>query len=155
MPTATSVHIGVNSVDSAAYGGWSGQLEGCENDAGTMQRIAEAESFTTRQLFTGDATSQNVLGAIQDAAQQLVAGDIFLLTYAGHGGQVPNLDSDDEDDQKDETWVLWNRMLLDDELRQAFAAFQQGVNIVILSDSCHSGTIACTPLHACRSDMCD
>ena len=47
---------------------------------------------------------------------------------------MPNLDSDVEDDQNDETLVLWDRTLLDDELRQ-------GVNIVLLSDSCHSGTI--------------
>jgi uncharacterized caspase-like protein len=142
MPTrAISVHIGVNSVDPAAYAGWSGELEGCENDAGTMREIAEVEGFTPRLILTADATSQNVLAAIQDAAQQLAAGDTFLLTYAGHGGQVPNLNDDEEDDRKDETWVLWDRMLLDDELREAFLAFGEGVNIVVLSDSCHSGTV--------------
>ena len=52
-----------------------------------MQQIAEAEGFTTRQLLTNDATSQNILGAIGNAAQQLAAGDIFLLTYSGHGGR--------------------------------------------------------------------
>ena len=37
--------------------------------------------------------------------------------------------------------MLYDRMLLDDELEQAFATFQAGVNIVLLSDSCHSGTV--------------
>jgi metacaspase-1 len=136
-----SLHIGVNSVDPQEYGGWSGALAGCEHDAGTMMQIARAEGFTTRQLLTEDATSENVLGAIAGAAQDLGPGGTFLLTYAGHGGQVPNAGSDAEVDQKDETWVLYDRMLLDDELSVAFTAFREGVDIVLLSDSCHSGTV--------------
>lgn len=139
---AVSLHIGVNSVDPAAYGGWSGALSGCENDARSMAAIAGVEGFTASTLLTRQATSANVLAAIQDAADGLASGSTFFLTYAGHGAQVPNLNGDDEEvDNKDETWVLWDRMLLDDELRQAFAAFASGVRIVLLSDSCHSGTI--------------
>jgi hypothetical protein len=138
---AISLHIGVNRVNPASYAGWSGPLSGCEQDARTMTRIAQAEGFTTNQLFTRDATSQSVLSAIAAAAGRLSAGGMFLLTYAGHGAQVPNESDDPEEDQQDETWVLYDRMLLDDELLEAFSAFKAGVNIVMLSDSCHSGTV--------------
>jgi hypothetical protein len=135
------MHIGVNSVNPDAYGGWSGRLSGCEQDAHTMIRIARAEGFTTRPLLTRDATSENVLDAIADAARELGPGDMFPLTYAGHGGQIAQTGEDTETDQKDETWVLYDRMLIDDELSAAFAAFREDVNVVLLSDSCHSGTL--------------
>ncbi len=33
MAKGVSVHIGVNEVDPAHYGGWSGKLNACEADA--------------------------------------------------------------------------------------------------------------------------
>ncbi|WP_442914149.1 peptidoglycan-binding protein [Kribbella sp. NBC_00359] len=138
---AVSLHLGLNSVSPAGYGGWSGQLQGCEADADTMTAIAEAEGFATNQLKSATATADNVLTAISQIAASLTAGDMFLLTYAGHGSQMPNGDSDPETDSQDETWCLYDRQLLDDEIYAALAAFAAGVNIVLLSDSCHSGTI--------------
>ena len=136
-----SLHIGINSVDPAHYGGWDGKLNGCENDARNMTAIAERDGFSSTLLLTVQATTANVLSAISAAARQLASGDVFLLSYAGHGGQVPNVSGDDEVDQQDETWVLRERMLIDDELEQAFSDFAPGVDIVLLSDSCHSGTV--------------
>ncbi|MFF9039054.1 caspase family protein [Streptomyces sp. NPDC014892] len=138
---ALSLHIGLDGVDKAAYGGWSGRLSGGEQDAHTMTRIARAEGFTTHRLLTGDATASHVLDAIADAARRLGPGDFFLLTYAGHGGQIATTDAEDETDRKNETWVLHDRMLIDDELSAAFAEFREGVNLVLVSDSCHSGTL--------------
>ena len=40
----------------------------------------------------------------------------------------------------DETWVLYDRELIDDELYALWGTFQTGVRIFVLSDSCHSGT---------------
>lgn len=138
---AVSLHIGLNGVDPNQYAGWDGRLGGCENDAQTMQSIADTECFSSSRLLTSAATSAAVLGAIRSSAQSLVSGDTVLLTYAGHGGQVPNTSDDNEPDQQDETWVLFDRMLIDDELEQAFSAFRAGVRIILLSDSCHSGTV--------------
>jgi hypothetical protein len=138
---AISLHIGVNRVDPTKYAGWNGALSGCENDARTMTEIARTEGFTTTQLFSQQATSGAVLGEIANAAGRLGPAGIFLLTYAGHGGQVPNQSADPEEDRQDETWVLFDRQLIDDELEQAFTAFKPGVSIVMLSDSCHSGSV--------------
>jgi hypothetical protein len=65
----------------------------------------------------------------------------LLLTYSGHGGQIPDVNGD-EADQQDETWVLFDRELIDDELYQLWSQFAAGVRIFMLSDSCHSGTVA-------------
>ena len=68
------------------------------------------------------------------------SGDSFLLTYAGHGSQVPDK-AGDEDDQFDETWCLYDGELIDDELRRFWTQFAEGVLIYMVSDSCHSGTM--------------
>ncbi len=139
-PTGISLHIGLNLVDPDHYQGWDGELAGCEADANDMVALAGSRGFATSQLLTAAATAEMVSGAISTAAGTLAAGDIFFLTYSGHGSQVPDANSD-EDDHLDETWVLYDRQLIDDELWALYATFQPGVRIVVLSDSCHSGTV--------------
>ena len=79
--------------------------------------------------------------AIAGAAGQLKSGDILLLTYSGHGGQVPD-PTEEEEDHLDETWVLYDRQLIDDELYALWGRFETDVRIFMLSDSCHSGSVA-------------
>ncbi len=66
-------------------------------------------------------------------------GDIYFLTYSGHGGQVPDTNGEGESDSSDETWLAYDRQIVDDELYELWAKFKPGVRIVVLSDSCHSG----------------
>jgi hypothetical protein len=53
---------------------------------------------------------------------------------------VPD-ENNDEGDGADETWCLQDRQFLDDELFQHFRLFKPGVRIIVISDSCHSGTV--------------
>jgi len=92
-----------------------------------------------------------LLSAIGDAAEALDDGDILLLTYSGHGGQVPDTNGD-EDDRMDETWVLYDRQVVDDELYALWAKFRPGVRLAIFSDSCHSGTVAREAVQAVGED---
>jgi hypothetical protein len=141
MATGQSLHIGLNSVDPDHYDGWAGNLKACEFDANDMQAIAESRGFTSSKLLTKEATADAVTAAIEKAAGDLAPGDFFFLTNSSHGGQVPDKNGEDEDDQSDETWVLYDRQLVDDELYALWAKFQPGVRIFVLSDSCHSGTV--------------
>ena len=134
------LHIGLNSVDPDKYEGWDGTLMACEADAKDMEAITSARGFTSSMLLTRKATTAAVTRHIRDAATKLEAGDLFVLSYSGHGGQVTD-PSGEEPDFQDETWVLFDRQLLDDELYALWAAFKPGVRILVLSDSCHSGTI--------------
>ncbi len=145
MATGISLHIGLNQVDPNHYRDqfgqpWSGDLVACENDARDMQRIATEQGFTPEILLTADGTTEAVLGALERASRQLDAGDTLVVTYSGHGGQVRDLHSE-ESDLLDETWCLFDRELVDDELYSAWARFKDGVRILVLSDSCHSGTV--------------
>ncbi|MEN8652782.1 caspase family protein [Streptomyces sp. 21So2-11] len=142
MPQGLSLHIGLNAVDPGKYEGWSGDLVACEQDANDMAALAAASGFTVQPpLLTRDATAEAVTTALTDAASRLHDGDQLFLTYSGHGGQVPDTNGD-EPDRRDETWVLYDRQLIDDELYELYSAFEQGVRIVVLSDSCHSGSVA-------------
>ena len=149
MATGISLHIGLNRVDPNHYrdafgNPWDGALVACEYDAQDMQALAEAQGFTTQLLLTEQATSDNLTAAVAKAARDLQTGDIFLLSYSGHGGQVPDR-NDEEEDEMDETWCLYDRQVVDDELYALWDKFQAGVRIFMLSDSCHSGTVAKDP----------
>jgi hypothetical protein len=127
MATGMAITIGLNAVDPAHYSGWSGELRACEFDANDMAAIAKAQGFTASTLLTRAATRQAVLSHISDAAQKLQSGDILLLSYSGHGGQLPDLNSD-EPDGLDETWCLFDGELVDDELYNSFSF--QGVRTI-------------------------
>jgi hypothetical protein len=140
VPRGISLHIGLNRVDPAHYQGWDGALTACEFDANDMRAIAERQGFEPRSLLTQEATSDAVLTAIERAAGELGQGDLFLCTYSGHGGQVPDRNGDEED-RSDETWVAYDRQIVDDELYALWDKFAPGARLFVLSDSCHSGTV--------------
>ncbi len=139
-PIGRSLHIGINRIDPAHYGK-DAPLVGCEFDARDMEAIARSRGFETTIVLTADATAVRISSEIAKAAEGLRPGDAFLITYSGHGAQVPDLNGDDAEDEKDETWVLYDRMLVDDELYKLWGQFAQAVRIVVFSDSCHSGTV--------------
>ena len=139
-PKALSLHIGLNAVDPKAYAGWSGPLAACEFDANDMTALAKSQGMKPSTLLTKKGTRSAVLAGMRAAAKALKKGDLFLLSYSGHGGQVPDT-SGDEADKKDETWCLYDGQLIDDELYFELSKFAAGVRVLVLSDSCHSGTI--------------
>ena len=149
MAQGRSFHIGLNVIDPNHYG-TDGKLAGCHNDAKFMQALAQSLGYDPFPLVLDDeGTSDRVKAEINAASAALQAGDVFLLTYAGHGGQVPDKNGDEASDvlggsagdNTDETWCLFDRQLIDDELYALLAGFVPGVRIIVISDSCHSGTV--------------
>jgi len=141
---AISLHIGLNGVSAAAYSGWDGPLAACEFDAHDMAAIAKSKGMRSTVLLTKKATRAHTLAAMRSAARALKAGDLFFMTYSGHGGQVRDTNGDEADGQ-DETWCLYDGQLIDDELYFELSKFAAGVRILVLSDSCHSGTVTRAP----------
>lgn len=139
-PRALSLHLGLNAVSAAAYAGWDGPLAACEFDANDMAAIARGRGMAPTVLLTKKATRAAVLAALRKAAKSLRAGDFFFLSFSGHGGQVPDTNRD-EPDRQDETWCLWDGQLIDDELYLELSRFAAGVRVLVLSDSCHSGSV--------------
>ena len=140
MAKGISLHIGLNFVDPDHYAGWDGKLMACENDARDMEKIASSVGYTTKTLIRQQATLDRVIREISYAASQLKKGDIFYLSYSGHGGSVPDRNNDERDGM-DETWALYDGHLIDDKLRELWSRFSAGVRVLVTSDSCHSGTV--------------
>lgn len=142
-PFGRSLHIGVNAVDPGHYAGYAASLKGCENDAWAMARVARAQGFTDVRILLGrQATADAVLDEIRDAAADLPEGSFFLLTFAGHGAAFPNADRGPDDREKfDQAWCLYDRALLDDELRvKCWPFFRTDTRVLVIIDACHSAT---------------
>ncbi|HCF25566.1 MULTISPECIES: caspase family protein [unclassified Novosphingobium] len=138
--TAISLHLGLNHVSPSHYGSDQPLLNPV-NDAQAMHNLATGLGYQSSMLLDSDATVLGLSTALAQASDVLQPDDTFLLTYAGHGSQMFD-QTGDEPDSLDETWCLYDRMILDDELFGLYARFRQGVRVVVVSDSCHSGTVA-------------
>jgi hypothetical protein len=142
--------IGINHVSSFYV---ADPLNGCVHDAEDVAQIAESQGFQKPSNFAGkslamlvdsEATRDRVLREIAAAAKELSAGDIFLLQYSGHGLE-DSVNPRDETGDVNTMWATFDRPILDDELFDLWFKFPDGVRILVLSDSCHSGTVVRRP----------
>ncbi|MGI5244294.1 caspase family protein [Dactylosporangium sp. CA-139066] len=131
--------IGIND-----YPGTENDLAGCRNDADDWAAALMARGFDTTRLLDDAATGAAIRAGIQDLLTRATAGDTVVITYSGHGTWVPDTDGD-EPDHRDEALcphdIAENGPLLDDELHELFAQAAPGVRTILISDSCHSGTL--------------
>ena len=124
-PKSMSLHIGLNTVSPAHYGGWNGAARGVrvrrQRHGGDRQverheadRAADARRRRARTCWRRCAR----------AAKALKSGDLFFLPTPGHGGQVPDV-TGEEPDKQDETWCLYDGQLIDDELYFELSRFAE------------------------------
>ncbi|MEZ4943630.1 MAG: S8 family serine peptidase [Saprospiraceae bacterium] len=142
MAMFQSIHFGVNHVDPEHYQNLR-PLRAAVNDARNWADLAKnILGYQKQEIFTDEqATSRALFDRLGQLAVRLQAGDALLLTFAGHGGQLEDLFSPKTgDEDMDETWCLYDRQVVDDELHLAFSKFREGVRISVIADCCHSGT---------------
>jgi len=141
MANGHALLVGLKSVDPTTYNGWDGTAGcwGCELDVDNIDRILNGVGYQTKVLKTADATRDRILSSLYRTADNLIAGDIFVFYYSGHGGQQPDANGDELDGQ-DETLVAYDREVIDDKIHAALTRFRIGVRIVMISDSCNSGS---------------
>ncbi|HEY0740326.1 MAG TPA: S8 family serine peptidase [Chryseosolibacter sp.] len=141
MATGFSLHIGVNQTDEKHYPGLS-TLAGAVYDAFFWRDFAKSLGYQTRLLTDEEAKSETVLETMRAIKNQMRPGDIFLVTYAGHGGYMENDKQQGLNREPyNQTWCLYDRQLIDDEIFECFKLFDKGTRILVVSDSCHSGTV--------------
>jgi hypothetical protein len=124
------------------YPGTSSELAGCVNDADDWTDLLGSEGYRVTRLV--EATKSRAIEELTHLLSGARRGDRVVLTYSGHGSWMPD-QSGDETDGRDECLVMTDYerggLLLDDELHEIFASSVAGVGGLILSDSCHSGTV--------------
>src|SRR5690348_14830089 len=87
-----STHIGIN------YVGTPNQLAGCVNDANDWAAWCKSIGVTSPVLLLeGEATKAGILAAISRLLASLKVGDWGVLTYSGHGTQIPDRTGEEAD----------------------------------------------------------
>ena len=132
--------IGINN-----YPGTHMDLNGCINDANDWALELGSRGFTVNKLIDKEATKAAMVAGFKKVIGDAANGDVVVITYSGHGTYVPDINGD-EIDGLDEALCPYDLQtsgaaLIDDEIHQLFAARAPGVRFVLISDSCHSGTV--------------
>jgi len=135
----TALCIGINN-----YPGTANDLRGCVNDANDWAGALENRGFTVRKLLDSQATKAAMVDGFRQLINAARAGDTVAITFSGHGTLAPD-SSGDEIDGYDEALCPYDiqqgQVFLDDEIHELFAQRAIGVRLILLSDSCHSGTV--------------
>ncbi|MCK7481777.1 MAG: caspase family protein [Candidatus Moduliflexus flocculans] len=127
--------MGINN-----YPGIFNDLKGCVNDAKDWSALLQGFGFSTSTILDSGATKANVKAALQGLIASTNAGDVAVFTYSGHGTQVTDR-SGDESDPYDEAISLYDGNVIDDELRVILQGIHPQATLVIVSDSCFSGSV--------------
>jgi len=130
-------------------------LQGCVNDGRAMHSIIVSRfqfpSPNIDTLFNDAANRAGILKAMNSLLEKSKANDLAFIFYAGHGSQVPN-SLTKEEDKKDEsivpsdTWKPGVEDIRDKELAKIYNAFlDKGIKLTVIMDCCHSGSLSRGP----------
>ena len=139
--------IGINN-----YPGTDMDLDGCVNDANDWATEFIARGFAVRTLLDAEATKAATVSAMRDVIAAAHDGDLVAITFSGHGTYVFDTgneagDPGDETDGFDEALCPHDVQatgdpLTDDEIHALLASRRTGVRLLLIADSCHSGTVS-------------
>lgn len=129
-------------------------LAGAVNDARDLAHVLRERGARVTLLINAEATRASVMDewtAIVDAVQP---GDSIVFTYAGHGAQLPEQLPGDEADGKDEVFLMHGfaihgkdrgKLIRDNDIALMLEKIPPGVPVLVVADSCHSGTMTRAP----------
>jgi hypothetical protein len=132
--------IGINN-----YPGTQNDLAGCVNDADDWNAELARRGFSVQRLIDRQATGKAMRAGIRNVLAGAQAGDLVVVQYSGHGSFVPD-ENGDEPDGADECLCPYDVRsrgpITDDELFDLYSARPEGVKLLMISDSCNSGTVS-------------
>ncbi len=162
------VFIGINAYEKLES---KHQLKGAVADAKRMHAVMRDRFGFERSamLLDAEATRAGIERVFQELVEQVRmaqehlagAAPIVVIFYAGHGSRVEDQDGDenagspDLKDNLDETWIPYDGTfagrndIRDDDVESVLAELAAaGARVVLISDSCHSGSIDRDPVRA-------
>ena len=126
-------------------------LNGCINDAtGWAELLMGHYDFPAsdvKLMLDAQATKANILAALKNLLAGAKSGDVLVFTNASHGTYIADTSGDEP--KYDEAICPYDcatNLIVDDELRELFTGLTKGVHLVVISDSCFSGTVTRVPV---------
>jgi metacaspase-1 len=139
--------VGIND-----YPGTNNDLRGCVNDARMWaELLSSTYQYNIQTLFDKRATVKSFLDIIGNYINNSQSGDYIVITFSGHGTQVPDK-SGDEENGLDEAFCLYDGLVIDDDIRYMLKSLNKEANLTVISDCCHSGTITRSFLSAMNQE---
>jgi len=145
LPIKKALLVGINKYKPEL----NADLRGCVNDVQDMRKILintyNFKPENIRVVIDERATKANILSRLAWLINDTKKGDELVFHYSGHGSQVADRNGDEVNDHLDEIMcphdLNWDDPLTDDILAAIISKLPKGVNLTVISDSCHSGTI--------------
>lgn len=136
--TKRALIVGIND-----YPGTGSDLYGCVNDARDWSDALIRRGFEDQwMLLNHDATRESILGHLQSLLSTSKSGDLLVVCFSGHGTWIPGRSGDEPRDEAicphD---ISQSGPITDDELFELFSRRGWGRRVVMVADSCYSGTL--------------
>jgi hypothetical protein len=135
--TAHGLIVSLSAVDPRYYVTWKGQLDAADVDAETMGALLTRAGIPTRRLANRAATRDGLVAAFDTLVANAKANDLVVIYYSGHGTQLKDQNGDEP---YDDCWCLYDGMFTDDEISEQLVRFGDGISVVVIIESCFSGS---------------
>lgn len=144
--------IGINYLNNSQY-----RLYGCINDAKELQTLlTDVANYHKDEilLLTDETPLKPTKDVITQCLHELAAMSYskqlthVFISFAGHGSTIADENGDEADNRDEVIYPLdfeINGPIIDDDFAKILRKFNPDTNIVIVIDSCHSGTFGDMP----------
>jgi hypothetical protein len=140
MAKGFSLHIGIDDLCDPPCN--EPDLEAAVFDAEAMAHAATNANFSSAVLPDRKAKRKAVLGWIEATARHLTSGDYVVITCDGYG---ISLITNGPHPATYRGWMLADGSFLFRDLFRALRAFATGVRILVVSNTCNSGSVVGHP----------
>ena len=137
--------IGINDYARPAIPDLRGAVNDVNRLAEVLQKQMNFPEGNITKLTDQEATRDRILSELSKLVNSTQKEDVVYIHFSGHGSQVKDLNGDEEDGY-DETFLPYDARqqgipdIVDDEFEQLFNKLASD-NVLIVFDSCHSGTV--------------
>lgn len=129
------------------------RLNGCINDVINMSKYLKSNASIQNVFVYTDSTNPRETSAsgmlakfneISDSTWKNKL-DLVWIHYSGHGTSIADVNGDEREDGRDECLVPWDYktsgVITDDQICKVLAKFNPHTRVIMIIDSCNSGTI--------------
>jgi hypothetical protein len=122
-------------------------LKGAENDARDLsETLTRAGAAEVKYIHGPNATRDAVNAGLKDLVSRSKKGDLVIISFAGHGTQIPEAVKGSKPDGLDEAYLLYNfskqvpDLITGPEMKNWLAQFESAeVDVLYVVDTCYGG----------------